>query len=107
MMFYIAIIIVAIFISGLIKFHIGVSKIKRKYDENLAFQDYNIKQEFSDRKVENLRILTILTDYFIEHPEIRFIQSLYNLNILAEDFSYNEEPKVTLEKIEKVIKNRS
>ena len=104
MTFYIAISIIAVLIFSLIKFHTGVSKINRNYDEKLENRQGFM---FSNRKVKNLRILASLTDYFIENPNIRFIQGLYNLGIISEIYSYNEEPKITLEKLEKIIGNNS
>ena len=35
------------------------------------------------RQQANLKILSILTDYFTKNPDVRFIQGLWNLGIIC------------------------
>jgi hypothetical protein len=62
------------------------------------------------RRKDNLKIIEKLKDYFIENPEIRFWQGLFNLGIISgwiDDYSqcyrfddkHHEEPDVTLKLI--------
>lgn len=57
------------------------------------------------RKSANEEILSILKDYLENHPEIRFVQALWNLNIMRVDDNYvivddfYEEPTDTLKRI--------
>ena len=66
--------------------------------------DYDF--EIANRQKHNLEILDKLREYFERHPEIRFIQGLWNNGIInrldgsldIED-KYYEEPGVTLRKL--------
>lgn len=59
------------------------------------------------RQVENMKIIRLLEQYFLDNPDIRFCQGLLNLQInemssesyLLKD-KYNEEPNITRKKIE-------
>ena len=59
----------------------------------------------SKRKSANEEILSILKDYLEHHPEIRFVQALWNLNIMRVNDNYiivddfYEEPTDTLKRI--------
>ena len=53
----------------------------------------------------NNQIIKIISDYVKNNPDIRFIQALYNLNIIIPEFNqYNEESSLTLKKL-KLKKN--
>ena len=53
-----------------------------------------------NRQEYNLKIINKLQQYFIDNPDIRFFQALWNLNIIETvnvkiKDKYNEESKVT------------
>lgn len=53
----------------------------------------------------NNQIIKIISDFIKNHPDIRFIQALYDLNIIFPKFDqYNEESSLTLKKL-KLKKN--
>lgn len=55
-----------------------------------------------NRAKYNKECLEHLTKYIEAHPELRFIQALWALNIVDREDRFHEEPSVTLEKIKKV-----
>ncbi len=59
-----------------------------------------------DRQNYNLRCLDKLRDIILTYPDLRFIQILYNVDLLGHDDidRYNEEPDVTLKSIEEALK---
>ncbi len=52
-----------------------------------------------ERKEYNIECLKELTDFIKVHPELRFIQALWALNIVDNEDRFYEESSVTLEKI--------
>lgn len=65
----------------------------------------------NDNKEDNLKILEKLKEYFEQHPEIRFIQGLWNVNIIQRDKdsqimdAFYESSKITLTNLEKSLGN--
>lgn len=65
----------------------------------------------NDNKEDNLKILEKLKEYFDSHPEIRFIQGLWNMNIIQRDNdsqiidAFYEPSKITLTNLEKSLGN--
>lgn len=55
----------------------------------------------TERQEENLYILELLRTIFLEHPELRFNQVIWNLNE-GKDCFY-EEPDVLVKKLEKCL----
>ena len=51
------------------------------------------------RQTYNNKILNIIKLYLEKYPDIRFVQALYNLNILNNNDYYNEEPYRTYNRI--------
>lgn len=54
-----------------------------------------------DRAKYNKECLEHLSRYLEAHPELRFIQALWALNIVDREDRFYEEPWVTVEKIKK------
>jgi len=53
-----------------------------------------------NRQEYNLKIVERLKQYFIDNPDIRFFQALWNLNIIETvndniKDKYNQEPEIT------------
>jgi len=65
----------------------------------------------NDNKEDNLKILEKLKEYFEQHPEIRFIQGLWNVNIIQKSNdgkiadTFYEPSKITLSIIEESLDN--
>lgn len=57
-------------------------------------KDTYIRQRYNLNK----QILDIIKQEIENHPELRFMQILNNLNIV-QDYKYNEEPDITLNNI--------
>lgn len=61
------------------------------------------------RRLNNLRIINELNSYALLHPELRFIQILWNLNVIDRDENLNikdrfyEEPEETLKRVMETI----
>lgn len=81
------------------------NEITEKYKENLKSKGLYI-----NRQEYNLQILKILEEYLKQHPDFRFIQVLWALNIIDRDENnliidrFYEEPNITLEKIKENLK---
>lgn len=58
-----------------------------------------------DRNEYNLKCLKKFSDFLMTHPELRFIQALWALNIVDREDRFYEEPDVTYKKIEGAHKN--
>ena len=58
-----------------------------------------------ERAKYNKECLEHLAEYLEAHPELRFIQALWGLNIVDREDRFYEEPNVTLEKIKKAEQN--
>lgn len=68
------------------------------------------------RQENNFKILVKLHKYFTKYPDQRFIQGLFNVGIVEQIDSYDikfgfkdsyaEEPKITLERVKKQLKNK-
>lgn len=54
---------------------------------------------YLDRQRYNLEILEELKNFLKQHPDIRFIQSLWALNIVDKEDRFYEEPELTLAKV--------
>lgn len=52
-----------------------------------------------NRFVNNMCILTELTEYLGKHSDLRFIQALWNLGIVNNEDRFYEESHVTLKKV--------
>ena len=65
------------------------------------------------RLLYNLEILEKIVEYAIKHPEFRFIQILWALNVINRDIDGNlmdrfyEEPDITLLRIKERIQNEN
>ena len=65
----------------------------------------------NDNKEDNLKILEKLKEYFEQHPEIRFIQGLWNVNIIQKSNdgkiadTFYEPSKITLSIVEESLDN--
>lgn len=55
----------------------------------------------------NRRILTILSEYIEKHPDLRFIQILWALNVVDHSDRFYEEPETTLEKINNELRKET
>ena len=55
--------------------------------------------QVKNRQTNNRKILKYLSDYIEKHPELRFIQILWNLNIVDNTDRYAEEPDITIKHI--------
>ena len=65
----------------------------------------------NNNKEDNLKILEKLKEYFEQHPEIRFIQGLWNVNIIQKSNdgkiadTFYEPSKITLSIVEESLDN--
>ena len=56
-----------------------------------------------NREKYNLAILNKLEEFLKEHPDFRFIQALWALNIVDKDDRFYEESVKTLDKVNKAF----
>ena len=56
-----------------------------------------------NRQKYNSEILNKLQDFLKEHPDFRFIQALWALNIVYREDRFYEEPDKTLDKVSKTL----
>ena len=64
------------------------------------------KMELENRQKYNKEILEILSEFIEEHPEMRFIQALWALDIVSLEDRFYEEPSKTLDKVKLICYNR-
>jgi len=57
-----------------------------------------------NRKKYNFTILKKLEEFLKGHPDFRFIQALWALNIVDREDRFYEEPDKTLDKVKKSLK---
>lgn len=55
----------------------------------------------TNRQYNNVLILSQITDYIDKHPDVRFIQALWNLGIIDKNDNFYEESECTLNKMKK------
>ena len=60
-----------------------------------------------DRQQDNIEILRYLIDEVEKHPELRFIQILWGLNIVDNSDRFYEESCITLNKIKRMIEEQN
>ena len=80
-----------------------IEKIIEEIKETFEKQLKN-KEEFNRQRYNtNIQIIDIILEYIKENPNQRFIQALWNLDIVNNTDRYNEEPQVTLNRINNKI----
>lgn len=67
--------------------------------KNTTLKKENSEQFDNERIIANTEILQIVAQYIKENPKQRFIQALWNLDIINKMDRYNEEPMITLKRI--------
>lgn len=76
-----------------------IEEIKEAFEKQLKN-----KQEFDRQRYNtNLQIIDTILNYTIQNPKQRFIQILWNLDVVNNTDRYNEEPQVTLKRINNKI----
>ncbi len=60
-----------------------------------------------NRQKYNFKILKELEECLEYHPDFRFIEALWSLNIVNEDDRLYEESEITFNKVKKVIAKRN
>ncbi len=75
---------------------IDIKRIKENLDKYYGRGKY-------ERQKYNLEILEQLKQFVQENPVQRFIQALWNLNIVDGEDRYNEEPQITLKKVKSAL----
>ena len=67
----------------------------------LKYRKYDNPEFTKQRYLSNLLILNEISACVNKYPDMRFMQILYNLNIMPKDNEdlWNEEPQKTIEKI--------
>ena len=77
----------------------------REIDRFIQELNRNFKQAVDNRQPDNKLILKTLNEFLEKHPDIRFGQALYILNILKQDANgntidiFNDEPCDILKRI--------
>lgn len=82
-----------------------IDKILEEIKEKYNFQNENNNQFDEQRYNANKQILDIIKEYIEENPKQRFIQVLWNLDIVNNVDRYNEEPDITLKRIKTRLEN--
>lgn len=80
-----------------------VIKMDQKLENYDAIMAEHLKQHQKDvetRLETNQQILRLLSQYINENPHQRFIQALWNLDIVNGADRFSEEPQITLKKVE-------
>ena len=76
--------------------------MNRDLDEILSDKLKEHEEEILQRKQFNLELLKIVEEYINSNEQLRFIQILWNLNIIDKIDRFHEEPQLTLKR----VKNR-
>jgi len=67
--------------------------------KNLFTENKNSEELRLQRLQANTEIIEIIAKYIKENPNQRFIQALWNLDIVNKMDRYNEEPMITIKRI--------
>lgn len=73
-----------------------------EFREKMEASLKEFKEKTKKRQEYNIKCLSVLGDIIVNHPELRFGQILYNLNLNGDIF--NEESVDTYERIKEKIK---
>lgn len=81
----------------------NISEMIENYIKEMG-EKYKIQKENSEefdrqRYNTNLQIIDTILNYTIQNPKQRFIQILWNLDVVNNADRYNEEPQITLKRI--------
>ena len=72
-------------------------KIDKKYVSEIL-KKYQFPKH-TDRQKYNLEILEKVKNFLTQHPDMRFIQALWALNIIDKEDRFYEESEITLTKV--------
>ena len=81
------------------KFETVLNEVKEEIN-TLGHTKEEAKDFDRQRQEANLKIIKHIIEYINSNPQIRFIQALWILDITNHQDRFNEEPQITLKRIE-------
>lgn len=79
---------------------IKTEEIDKKLSQLIELKNKNIQEQIDKRYPSNIQIIKEIIKYIKENKNQRFIQALWNLDIINTTDRYNEESTITLKRIQ-------
>lgn len=79
---------------------IKTEEIDKKLSQLIQLKNKNIQEQIDKRYPSNIQIIKEIIKYIKENKNQRFIQALWNLDIINTTDRYSEESTITLKRIQ-------